>query len=76
MFRPLSYCHVQGNLGNQQLEQDRINVIGSLFGKSVLFFITHIATMCWDPSYDYLVVFSQFVNHQNCVVVLDFILVL
>ena len=37
---------------NRQLEQGHISIIGSFFGKSVFFFITHIATgtMCWDPS--------------------------
>ena len=67
MFRPLFYCHVPSNLGNRQLEQGRINVIGSFFGKSAFFFISHIAAMCWDPSYEYPVVLSQFVNHQHCV---------
>ena len=51
----------------RQLEQGRINVIGSFFVKSVFFFITHIAAMCWDPSYEYLVVLSQFVKRQHCV---------
>ena len=38
MFRPFSYCHAPSNLGNQQLEQGRISVIGSFFGKNVFFF--------------------------------------
>ena len=67
MFCHISYCHVPSDLGNRQLEQGRINVIGSFFGKSVFFFITHIAAMCWDPSYEYLVVLYQFVNRQHCV---------
>ena len=77
MFRPLSYCHVQSNLVNRQLEQGRIfflmgdglpkvSVIGS-FLVIVPFFITHITDMCWDSSYEYLVVLSQFVKHQYCV---------
>ena len=31
MFRPFSYCHVPSYLGNRQLKQDRICVIGSFF---------------------------------------------
>ena len=60
MFRPVSYCHVPSNLGNRQLEQGRISVIG----KSVFFFI---AAMCWDTSYEYLVVLFQFIKHHHCV---------
>ena len=55
MFRPLSYCHVPSNLGNWRLEQGRIGIIASSFGKSVS------SNSCWDPSYEYLVVLSQFV---------------
>ena len=57
MYRPLSYYHVPNNL-----EQGRINVIGSSFSKSVSVFITQIAGICWDSSYEYLVVLSQFVT--------------
>ena len=65
MFRHLSYCHVPSNLENRQLEQGRIS--GSFFGKSVFFFITHLAAMCWNPSDKYLGVLSQFVNCKHCV---------
>ena len=75
MFRHLSLLlHVPSNLGNQQ--QGRISVIGSFFGKSVFFFIIHIAAMCWDPSYECLVALSQFLSASTASrVVLDFILV-
>ena len=65
MFRPLSYRHVPSTLGNWQVEQGRISLIGSFFCKSVFFFVAHIAAMCWDPSYEYLGVLSQFVKHQH-----------
>ena len=67
MFFPFFYCHVPSKLGNWQFEQGHVNVIGSFFGKSAFFFITHIVAMCWDPSYEYLVFLSQFVNRQHCV---------
>ena len=57
---------------NRQHEQGRISVIGSSFGRSVCFFINQIA-ICWDPSYEYLVVLSQFVALASRVD-LDFIL--
>ena len=63
-FRPISYCNVPNNVGNRRLEQGRIGVIGSSFGKSVFSFITH---MCCDPSYEYLAVLSQFVKRQHYV---------
>ena len=83
MFRSFSYCHVPSNLGNRQLEQGRINNIGSFFWKSVFFFITHIAAMCWDPSYGYLIdlmgtcsfSLSLLIISTASRVVLDFILV-
>ena len=68
MFRPFSYCHVPSNLGNRQLEQGRINVIALLapcFGKSIFFFIIQIAVLCWDPSYEHLVVLSLFLISAN-----------
>ena len=36
-----------------------------LFGKSVFFFITQIAVLCWDPSYEHLVVLSLFLISAN-----------
>ena len=81
MFRPLSYssyCHVPSNLGNRQLEQGRIfflmgdglpkvSAIGSFLAIKSSFSLCHITAMCWDSSYEYLVVLSQFVKHQHCV---------
>ena len=66
MFRPLFYCHVPNNLGNRQLVKVASMLLAP-FGKSAFFFITQIAAMCWDPSYEYMVVLSQFVNRQHCV---------
>ena len=59
MFRPLSNCCTPSSLGIRQLEKGRISVIGSSFGKNVNVFITLEATVCWDPTYENLVVFSQ-----------------
>ena len=67
MIRPLYCSHVLINLGNRQLEQGRICVIGSSFSKSFSFFISQIATVCWDQFYEFLVVLSQFVECQLCV---------
>ena len=50
MFRPLSYCHVPSYLGNRQLEQGRICVVGSSFSKRVSLFISLISAVCWYPS--------------------------
>ena len=59
-------CHVPSNLGNRQLEQGRICVIGSSLSKKVSFFISQIAAMCYLGN-EYLVVLSQFVECQHCV---------
>ena len=37
------------------------------FGKSVFIFITHIAAMCWDASYEYIVDLFQFFKRLYCV---------
>ena len=59
MFRPHFYCHVPVTLEIGSLWRSH-RVIDSFFGKSAFFLITHKAAMCWDPSYEYMVVLSQF----------------
>ena len=45
VFCPLSKCRVPNRLGNWQLEQGRIGVIGSSFGDNVSLFIVLVAAM-------------------------------